>query len=328
MFKIVGVDIGYGFVKVTDGSKGFSFPSVIGDGYIAQTYSIRREKVLPINDLKVSINGNLYFVGKAALKYSNYLYRDLSQSRAVGNELEVLYLTALSLFATDPVNNFKIVTGLPVDRMFMADELRKRIEGDNSLKVFRNNDVIEQRIIIEDIVIVPQPLGTYWAENLNNLEQVNEDMNGRVGVVDIGFKTTDLSTIQEGEYVAGKSKSLFTGLSMAYRDISTELTALYGIEKETYALDEAVIKKEIRISGKRIDISNIIAKAFKKLSLHVLAEINSFWNIADFDVILLCGGGGQSLSSFLLPHLPQGKLASNPLNSNCIGFYSWGRNIW
>jgi len=328
MFKIVGVDIGYGFVKVTDGSRGFSFPSVIGDGYIAPTYSLKREKVLPINDLKINLNGNLYFVGKAALKYSNYLYRDLSQSRSVGNELEVLYLTALSLFAIDPISNFKIVTGLPVDRMNMAEELSKRMEGEKSIKVYRGNEVIEQKIIIEDIVIVPQPLGTYWAESLNNLEQVNENLNGRVGVVDIGFKTTDLSVIEEGEYVAGKSKSLFTGLSMAYRDISTDLINLYGIEKETYGLDEAVIKKEIRISGKRIDISNVIAKAFKKLSLNVLAEINSFWTLEDFDIVLLCGGGGQSLSSFLLQHIPQGKLASNPLNSNCIGFYSWGRNIW
>jgi plasmid segregation protein ParM len=33
MSKIVGLDVGYGFVKITDGDFGYSFPSVVGDSH-------------------------------------------------------------------------------------------------------------------------------------------------------------------------------------------------------------------------------------------------------------------------------------------------------
>jgi len=328
MFQVIGVDIGYGFVKITDGIKGYSFPSVIGDGNVDPTYSIEGNTVIPINDLKIKINGKLYFVGKYALRHSAYLHRDLSQSRAVENDLEILYLTALSLFCSDSTNSFKVVTGLPVDRMHMAGELKERIGGEKSVAVGRNNEFYGQRIIIDDLVIVPQPLGTYWSEYLDSFGRISDGVDGRVGIIDIGFKTTDLSVLEDGEYVASKSKSTFTGLSNAYRNISTKIASLYGIERESYALDEVVIKRKIRVRGESVDISDLVNEEFKKLAVNTLAEVNSIWNIAEFDALILSGGGGQSLSPFMLPHLPHGRLAKNPLSSNCSGYYNWGVKLW
>ena len=32
MERYIGLDVGYGFVKVTDGDSGYAFPSVVGEG--------------------------------------------------------------------------------------------------------------------------------------------------------------------------------------------------------------------------------------------------------------------------------------------------------
>jgi plasmid segregation protein ParM len=103
---------------------------------------------------------------------------------------------------------------------------------------------------------------------------------------------------------------------------------LYGIERESYALDEVVIKRKIRVRGESVDISDLVNEEFKKLAVNTLAEVNSIWNIAEFDALILSGGGGQSLSPFMLPHLPHGRLAKNPLSSNCSGYYNWGVKLW
>ena len=134
MFQVIGVDIGYGFVKITDGIKGYSFPSVIGDGNIDPTYSIEGNTVIPINDLKIRINGKLYLSVNMHCDIPLLTQRPF-QSRAVENDLEILYLTALSLFCSDSTNSFKVVTGLPVDRMHMAGELKERIGGEKALQL-------------------------------------------------------------------------------------------------------------------------------------------------------------------------------------------------
>jgi hypothetical protein len=36
--KLIGLDVGYGFVKVTDGNLGYSFPSVIEIAVLARLF--------------------------------------------------------------------------------------------------------------------------------------------------------------------------------------------------------------------------------------------------------------------------------------------------
>lgn len=118
------------------------------------------------------------------------------------------------------------------------------------------------------------------------------------------------------------------GLATAYDDISSSLVTEFGVEKESYALDGIVINRKINISGETIDISNIVESAFEKLATNILVEVHSQWNISEFDSLLLTGGGGQTLSSYLLPQLSHGKLASDPITANCRGYLTWANRLW
>jgi plasmid segregation protein ParM len=151
---------------------------------------------------------------------------------------------------------------------------------------------------------------------------------GLTGVIDIGFRTTDLAAIEDGEYIPEKSKTLSVGMATASSDIASSLATEYGLEKESYALDGAIIRGRINLAGRTIDISDIVARALERLAANVLVEIHSHWRSTDFDNFMLTGGGGQAVSAFLLPQLSQAKLVTDPVTANCRGYLAWGNRLW
>ncbi|MCG1011236.1 hypothetical protein JT739_01370 [Tepidanaerobacter sp. GT38] len=72
MTQIIGIDVGYGFVKVTDGQIGYSFPSVVGEGHTKPTFSTKIGPSPAIDNLKIGIGDRLFFVGKSAIKHSRF----------------------------------------------------------------------------------------------------------------------------------------------------------------------------------------------------------------------------------------------------------------
>lgn len=324
MTQLIGIDVGYGFVKITDGQVGYSFPSVVGEGHTKPTFSTKMNQSPAIDNLKIGIDDKLFFVGKSAIRHSRFAYRDLSFTRSISDDLEILFFGALSFFAKDATNVFNVVTGLPVERMHLASDFMNRVKGERTITLYNSTVSRNVTINVHDIEIVPQPLGTYWS----SLSNSTIPSDGRIGIIDIGFKTTDLASIEDSEYIPEKSKSILVGLATAYNDIGSSLVTEFGVEKESYALDSIVINRKINILGETIDISDIVDNAFKKLATNILVEINSQWNVSEFDCLLLTGGGGQVLSSYLLPQLSHAKLALDPITANCQGYLTWASRLW
>jgi plasmid segregation protein ParM len=328
LIKTIGIDVGYGFVKVTDGQSGYSFPSVVGEGHTKSTFSIRPNQPM-LEELRINIGKGLNFVGKAAIKHSKFVFRDLSYTRSIGDDFEILFFSALSLFCNESRNDFNIVTGLPVERMHSHDDLVKRIRGSRNIVVYRNDRPVNITVNIHEAQIVPQPLGAYWSQFIFHSDQefpLHDE--GRIAVIDVGFKTTDLAAIEGSEYIPQKSKTVTVGLAEAYSNISSSLAKEFGLEKESHALDAIVIKRSVSVAGQVFDISQIVDHAFEKLATNVLVEVNSLWRLQDFDTLLLSGGGGQSLARHMTLQLPRLKLVSDPITANCRGYLAWGNQIW
>ncbi|MCF8012265.1 MAG: ParM/StbA family protein [Clostridiales bacterium] len=328
MGQLIGLDVGYGFVKVTDGKVGYSFPSVVGDGKASPTLRTKPQQLQTVDDLRLEVNNQVYFVGKSAIRHSNFVYRDLSAARKEGNDLEILFLSALSLFCSNFQNKFKVLTGLPAGRMYLADELVNQVQNKRNIKIYHNNKQRDVEIQVEHVEIVPQPLGTYWSQYLDTWGQPKHSLEGRTGIIDIGFRTTDLAVIEDGDYIPEKSKTLSLGMSNVYSEIRDNILSNYGLERETHSLDGAVITGKINIAGKEVDISPIIDDAFKKLATNLLVEINSTWLIPEFDLLLISGGGGQALSPYLLPNFTQAKLVTEPVTANSRGYEAWANRLW
>ena len=325
MDKIIGLDVGYGFVKVTDGDTGFSFPSVVGQGHNKPMFQVGAQQL--VNNLSVEIDNSnmIYFVGKSAIRHSQYVYRDLSSNRSEGNDIKVLFLSALTLFCSSHQNRFKVVTGLPIGRMHLADELVRQVKGKFLVKAYKNNKPSDMEIIISDVEVVPQPLGTYWSQAfMSGMEQPR----GRIGIVDVGFRTTELAIIDEGDFIPAKSRTVNLGLNTAYKEIGNIISANHGLERESYALDEAVIKGTINVAGKEVDISQMKNKAFDSLANNIRVEVNSTWALPEVDKLVISGGGGQALDSYLIPHYSQAKSTSDGLTANSRGFLAWAKYLW
>lgn len=331
MERCMGIDIGYGFVKITDGQEGYLFPSVVGDGNAHFLPSLGLQPSARTEDLRVVIDGEIYFVGSLAIRHSRLAHRGLSASRGEGNNFKVLLLSALSLFCPQPLNTFAVVTGLPPGRMHLTEELLRQVKGEHRLVRLTEQGSEEITIRIERVAVVPQPLGGYWSQVLDSRGKVRDDaalLQGRTGIIDVGFRTSDLVTIQDGEYVHEQSRTIPVGLVTAYEEIAAGLLAAHGIERETYALDEAVIRGEISLAGKRVDITSLRERAFAQLATKLLVEVQSAWQVKDFDALLLVGGGGHSLARYLLPHLPQCTVPSEPGTANSRGFAAWACRSW
>ena len=88
---------------------------------------------------------------------------------------------------------FNVVTGLPVERMHLADDFINRVKGERTITTYDGEVGSEINIVINNIEIVPQPLGTYWS-SLSNSTITQDEIKV---VVDIGFKTTDLASIED-----------------------------------------------------------------------------------------------------------------------------------
>ena len=328
MERYIGLDVGYGFVKVTDGDSGYAFPSVVGEGDLVPSLVTGYHKAQRVADLRIGIDGKAYFVGKLAIRRSNLAYRGLSDARTEGEDLKVLVLSALSLFCNEPTNRFDVVTGLPPGRMHLRDGLIEQLGSHHRVTVVRDRRVQDIDITINRIEVVPQPLGTFWAETLDSWGQVKNPLFGKVGIVDIGFRTTDFAAIEDGEYIPEKTRTLGVGLSAAYSDLSDKLLVEHGLERETYALDEAFIQGMVNIAGKPVDITRLRDQSYESLATKLLVELVSVWQVPEFDKILISGGGGAALGKYLLPHLPQGEIVSDPMTANSIGFLNWANRLW
>jgi len=326
--RYIGLDVGYGFVKVTDGDSGYAFPSVVGEGDLTPSLVTGYHKSQRVADLRIGIDGKVYFVGKLAIRRSSLAYRGLSDTRTEGEDLRVLVLSALSLFCNEPTNRFDVVTGLPPGRMHLRDQLISQLGSHHRITVVRDRRIQDIDITINRIDVVPQPLGTFWSETLDLWGQVKTPLFGKVGIVDIGFKTTDFAAIEDGEYIPEQTRTLAVGLSAAYSDLSDKLLVEHGLERETYALDEAFIKGTVSVAGKPVDITQLRDQSYEALATKLLVELVSAWRIPEFDKILISGGGGAALGKHLLPHLPQGELVSDPVTANSIGFLNWANRLW
>lgn len=331
MERCMGIDIGYGFVKITDGQEGYVFPSVVGEGTSDATPRMGLQPPTRTDDLRIAVDGRIYNVGNLAIRHSRLAARGLSPTRAEGNNFKVLFLAALSLFCNQPLNSFAVVTGLPPGRMHLVEELTRQIRGEHRILRMTAQGPEECIIRVDRVTVVPQPLGTYWSQVLDGRGKVREDsrmLQGAIGIIDIGFRTSDLVSVVDGEYVHEQSRTIPVGLVTAYEEIAASLLANYGVERETYALDEAVIRGEIQVAGRRIDITDLRDRAFEQLATKLEVELQSSWQVSGYDVVLISGGGSHFLARHLQPHLTQAVVPTDPSTANGRGFLAWACRLW
>jgi plasmid segregation protein ParM len=329
--KQIGIDIGYGYVKVSDGEKEFFFPSTVGVGTDLMYNSPLVNLKKPTDTMVITVDNKKYFVGELAIRQSTMVSRSMGRNRIEDNSARVLLLSALALYMDHTEQQFNVVTGLPVDYyQQFKDDWAQIMQGTHAVRVGSGSEEKAVLIIIDKIEMIPQPFGTLYDRRLDNegnlLKDESEDL--KVGIVDVGYKTSDLALADGLDFVSKKSISSEFAMSTAYNIIAQRIQEKYKVGKENYELDKVIENGILRVAGVPHDIGEFKKEALSSLANILISEVNSVWDRREIDTIMLTGGGGKAISEYFLPSFEQGYLVNGPQFANVRGYLKLAKALF
>jgi len=321
--KHIGIDLGYGYVKATDGIKEVIFPSTVGVGTELRFNSLLVNFKKNTDNLAIVIDNKKYFVGDLAIRQSPIVSRSMGRNRVEDVNAKVLLLTALALFVENGEERFNVVTGLPVDYYQQyKDDWSFLMQGTHSIKFSTGSQDKPMLITVDKIQLIPQPFGTLYDRRLDRDGNLldNELTNLKIGIVDVGYKTSDFALAADLEFVSRQSMTSEIAMGTAYNMITQHIRDKYKIDKESFEMDKIIDSGVVRINGIPHDITDLKREAFSALAEKIATETNNIWDKRELDVIMLTGGGGKAIAEFFLPKFPQAVLVNEAQMANVRGY--------
>ena len=331
---MAGVDVGFGFTKASSGEEAVLFKSIVGE---AQPRSLGDKffNGSGPEGVHITLDERSYFVGDLAESESRVRQFTLDQAQMVAHQFKILALSALSRVASSrvPVN---VVTGLPVGYFLefkerIADELR----GEHNVILHEGGQVTETTLMVNRVKVIPQPYGSLVDHLFRDDGSIlrPDVARQKVGIVDIGFKTTDFTVCRGLQHSERGSRTTDTGIAKAFQFIAEALQEMSGINVEIYRLFEAVQEGSIKIRGAEYDISKVKDEVFSRLAAAVVSEMERAWvDDWDLELVLLAGGGGGALYEYIKP-MVRGQIQllqtrDDPRMANVSGYVKYGRYFY
>lgn len=333
--EIVGIDVGFGFTKAYNGKNSVIFKSIIGDATDIQFHSVLGEDSSTSN-LHITLDDKSYFLGSYAELQSNIREFTLDQEKLLENFFKILAVTAAGL-CTDTSAPLHIVTGLPVGYLKRdTKRLKEMIIGVHHI-IFHNPDgkEVQRKIHIDKIHVIPQPIGSIFNLIFDEQGRIIDKVLAaqKLGVVDIGFKTTDFSIFDHLQYIERGSSTMDTGISKCFSVIAGKLRQESNINIELFRMFKFIESGMIKIRGKEYNISNLKKRVYTHAAAAIVSDLNRLWeNDWDIDSIILSGGGSVELAEYLISGI-EGNIIPIPKNidarfNNVQGYCKFGRYKW
>ncbi|MDO3376786.1 ParM/StbA family protein [Geoalkalibacter halelectricus] len=335
--EILGVDIGFGFTKATNGRDALIFKSVLGEATELQFQEQILQNPQGSEDhLRIEVDGKGYFVGELAERQSSNRFFTLDPTQLVGRFARILALTAASRLVGSylPIN---LVTGLPIGYYRQHKEALNRVlAGEHKILVQEaGGKKVEKTLSVNKVRIIPQPFGSLFNAMLNDSGELSDKrlVKEKIGIVDVGFRTSDYTISDRMRYSERGSRTTDSGIAKAFTAIANALREQSGVNIELYRLYDAVEKGTIKVRGKEFDLRDTVEQAFNQLATAVAAEVERLWaDDWDVDAIVVTGGGGAVLAPYLLPLIEGNVLpveaGRDARLNNVTGYWKFGRHLW
>jgi plasmid segregation protein ParM len=337
--EVLGIDIGFGFTKATNGKDTLIFKSIFGDATDIQFWADFGEGG-PTDHIHVTIDGKSYFIGDLAEQQSSVLNFTLDQERLLADYVKVLSLTVAGMFLKNdasinvPVN---LVSGLPIG-YFKENHARFNdlLAGHHTVTYHSHDGQQKNReIYINKVRMLPQPMGSILNLLMDDKGKIaNKELaKQKIGVVDIGFRTTDFAILDRLRYINRGSKTIDTGISKGFSVIANKLREKSSVNVELYRLYRAAETGSITMRGHGFSFPKIRDQVYSQLAISIANEIDRLWaDDWDIDAIFLSGGGSRELAVYLEPLITGNVIPADPgqdsrLN-NVKGYMKYGRYIW
>jgi len=332
----LGIDVGFGFTKATNGSKYIIYKSILGDSTDIQ-YQTNIGTDSSASQLHVTIDNRSFFIGDYAEQQSTIRQFTLDQNKLLTEYVKVLALTAAGSCFDDNSLTINVVSGLPVAYLKRDyKQFKKLLEGRHEITFhLQGGQDVTKDITINKVQMMPQPVGSIFNALMNNTGKIVEKdlVQQKIGVVDIGFRTTDFSIFSKLQYIERSSTTLDTGISKCFSVIADKLRQESGVNIELFKLYKAINSGMIKVHGKEYNIANLRDRVYSHASEAIANDLNRLWSEDwDIDTIIMTGGGAMELAPFLQP-LIEGNVIPIPNGidgrlNNVMGYLKFGNYKW
>ncbi|MGJ3240090.1 MAG: hypothetical protein ACFE0Q_15395 [Anaerolineae bacterium] len=329
----VGLDIGYGVVKAVTDEHAISFPSVAGH---AREFKFQQEQIQSwyAGD-QITDEDGTWFVGDLALKHMPpgellRLRGRTANEETMGNAFrlrlaKVAIAKLIRGVGRGDVVHVRLASGLPVDHMTDAQELKDALIGQHLIQT----DQVEMVANITEVMVMPQAYGALYAAMLTERGEINvRHTYMRTGVCDVGTYTVDIALDDDGEFVSSQSGSVEGGVYTAQERIAAMLERDYR-EKIPFGMIEQVLKTGyFTASGKTIDYRAEVEEALQPLRSATLNLMSEKWQRGTtVDVIYLAGGGAELVFEDVQDAYPQAKLLKDAQLANARGYLNYAHYV-
>lgn len=334
--EILGIDIGFGFTKATNGKDSLIFKSVFGEATEVQFRELILADGGQDEHLQLAVDGKEYFLGELAERQSNVRFFTLDQGQFVAKFVKILALAAAVKLVGGhiPIN---LVTGLPIGYyQKYKKEVTSILLGEHQVTLTDASGQTKEKVVnVNKVRVIPQPFGSMFNLMLNDLGELGDKrlVKEKIGIIDVGFRTSDYTISDKMRYSERGSRTTDSGIARAFNVIATKLREESGVNVELYRLYDAVDRGMIKIRGKEYDLKGLTEEVFSQLAATVASEVDRLWaDDWDIDTMVITGGGGAVLAGYLQPllkgHVLPIDASRDARLNNVLGYRKFGKHLW
>lgn len=321
----LGIDLGYANIKIVWPFGKRTFPTVAGTPE-QSAFTLSGKAYV----FQIEYEDRTYNIGHSAVDHSRQATRREDRGWLDSETYMVFLHAALSEVQKEGTYEAIIVTGLPVSFYELdKDKIKQRFEGIHHIKRDKNNTFT---VNVTKCIVIPQPMGTLANVALNDEGKVADGriFVGRVGVIDIGGKTTNLLHALKMGDIERETQSLNVGAWDAVRAMRPHIEKMCpDVGYLDHEISDAIVKNHIRYQGKDRDLSEIAKSVLDPIAERIVAKAKELWpgEGARLDTILLAGGGALLLADRIQEQIQHEdiRLVDDAVFSNANGYYKMAR---
>ncbi|MCP3718495.1 PRTRC system protein D [Paraburkholderia sp. CNPSo 3281] len=324
---VFAIDVGYGNTKYAHRAASGTvatgmFPSLAP---LAATHSLSGfgEGVLASRKVvTIKIDGINYEVGPDVSLSAAYgkTGRALADDYVMTDNYAALLFGAIHFAGITQID--RLVLGLPVHNMKKySAALKDRFVG--------AHDFGPGRVVVERVVVIPQPLGSLVFAASTRGDSFNRDDAHLV--IDVGYFTTDWVYANGFAMDDTRSGGMLGGASQIYQRIAR----LISVDEDDNVTEIELIDKALReykpflLYGKDVDLSPYLEKASPIVTDVVKEMQNSVGHLRNVRSIILSGGGAGLYASVIRHAFPRIviEVIDSPCTANARGFLLVGERL-
>jgi len=308
MFKI-GLDLGYGYVKgINEENRKVVFPSLVGMGYKRSLSGLfDRNKSDIQNNMHVVVGGNdgqkEYFVGELARREGRNVSYAFDEHKVNHPNTKALIAAASGFLLPEEDVDVHIVTGLPLEQfMHQKEEFKDMLKNYNLIVEFRGYGKVKI-VKFDRVTVFPQAAGAVYYSIMNDLSKYLVK-GSYIGLVDIGFRTTDYIVFYISEKLSLRedlSGTVDIGMSELNNTADRLFTGKTGTKLDIPELLQLVQQGSIFYRGKEMNLKDELDTVKYELARTIKDRIKSVWGskLDFFNTVFLAGGGVKALSGHM-----------------------------